>query len=320
MARLDPLPAQLLGRPFSLDEADAIGIPRSRLRRSDVESPVPGVRVARTEDRRRAGQASTTGTIEKPWKRAQRRLLERARIEHARLADGSALSHTTAAAVHGFPLRTSRLLDPKVHVTTYSENARRRRRGLAVHPLPRDERRVIVDGLWVTHPVDTWCALSAVVTLDELVELGDHLVRRQDPLATMTALDAAVRRYAGRKGAKKLRAALELVRPRTDSVRETRVRLALTRAGLPEPAVNTSVRDQHGRHIKLGDMVYEKERVLVEYDGEQHRTDSQQYHKDARDLEEAAAAGWLVIRVRKHDRDLASVAERVRAALRSRAT
>lgn len=312
-----PLPAALRDRPFTLREADAFGIPRGRLRRSDVATPARGVRVVQTEssgmqrDRKKPRRG-------KPWKRAERELLRRALVEQARLADGAALSHVTAGVIHGFPFRLARIRDAPTHITTYSDLARRRHTGVVVHPLPRDGRRVWVDGFVVTPPVDTWCALSALLSLDELIEIGDHLIRRQSPDATIEQLRAAVLRYAGRKGAKRLRAALELVRPRTDSVRETRLRLTLIRAGLPEPAVNASVRDAAGRHIKLGDLVYEDHRVLVEYDGEQHRRDSAQYHKDARDLERAAAAGWLVIRVRKHDRDPAGVARRVRAALRSR--
>ncbi|UYK40294.1 DUF559 domain-containing protein [Microbacterium terricola] len=253
-----------------------------------------------------------------PWLLLRQQVIQRARYEQARLAVGAAFSHTTAAAVHGFPLRARHLRMSELHITTYSDAARRRHRGVTVHPLPRDERRVMVDGLLVTHPIDTWCALSAMLSLDELVEIGDHLVRRQHPVASLDQLREAVRRYAGRHGAKVLRMAVDLVRERTDSSRETSLRLDLVRAGLPEPAINVSVRDQQGRHIKLGDMVYEQQRVLVEYDGEQHRTSSHQYHKDARDLERAISAGWLVIRVRRHDRDPREVAARVRAALRSR--
>ena len=311
MDRLPPFPDHLKGRPFSIGEADVSGVPRSRLRRSDVETPVRGVRLHRPpEDRVRKRKRS-----KKLWVRLRREIIAAARIEHARHALGSAFSHLTAAVLHRFPLRMHRLDPTVLHITTYSDNARRRRIGLRVHPMPRDERRVLVKGMMATHPVDTWCALSALLTLDELVAIGDHLVRRQSPDATMDDLRVAVDRYAGRHGAKRLREALELVRPRTDSPKETELRLILVRAGLPEPEVNISVRDREGRHIKLGDLVYEEERVLVEYDGEQHRTDSEQYAKDARDLERATNAGWKVIRVRKGDRDAREIVARVRLAL-----
>ena len=307
------LPPELCARPFSIAEADRLGVPRTRLRRRDLKTPVRGVRVASATP-----PAPVEGSA--PWITRVAQVWTAARIEHPRMAEGAAFSHFTAAVIHGFPLRTARIpADRPLDVTTYADSARRRRAGVTVHPLPRDERRVIVDGLQVTHPVDTWCALSAVLTVDELVEIGDHLMRRQSPDATLDQLHEAVRRYAGRHGAKRLRQAAELVRARTDSRRETWLRLVLHRAGLPEPEINVSVRDAEGRHIKLGDLVYERERVLVEYDGEQHRTDSMQYHKDTRDLERAVAAGWAVIRVGRLDRDERAIVRRVRSALHRRA-
>ena len=307
-----PLPEQIRGRPFTVTEALALGIGRNRLTRSDLTSPVPGVRIPRL--------ALSADPYEAPWERVRRLHLERAGAEAVRMPFATCFSHITAGLIHGFPLDAHRVEVSPIHVTAKSDAARRQRDGVKVHPLPRDLRRTrVIAGLRVTHPIDTWCALSSILSVDELVAIGDHLVRRQKPEATMAQLAAAVSRYAGRHGSKRLREAFELVRPMTDSVRETQVRVILVRAELPEPAINIMVRDREGRRIKLGDMVYESYRVLVEYDGEQHRTDAAQYDKDAEDLERAASAGWLQIRVRKgHLRHPAVIAERVRHALRSR--
>lgn len=226
------------------------------------------------------------------------------------------LSHITAAVLHRFPLSVPRIRDAAIHVTVRTPDARRRHRGVVMHPLPKDLTDVrTVEGLRVTSPVDTWCALSALLTIDELVRLGDHLVRREDPDATMARLHAAVRRYRGRHGVKRLRAAVDLVRPGTDSPRETDLRLRLVRGGLPEPQVNVPVRDGEGRHIKLGDLVFERYRVLTEYDGQQHRTDDIQYARDIWQLERATTAGWLVVRIRKGEEHTA--VRRTLAALRA---
>ena len=40
--------------------------------------------------------------------------------------------------------------------------------------------------------------------------------------------------------------------------------------------------------------------MLVEYDGEQHRTDNRQYARDVVRLNDLSAEGWLTIRVDKH--------------------
>lgn len=232
----------------------------------------------------------------------------------------AAFSHVTAGLLHGFPIRSHRIDPDVVHITSPSDGARRLRKGLHVHPLPRDLRRLVVrDGVWVTSAIDTWCALAASSSVDELVEIGDHLVRRQHPDARIEQLQEAVRRYAGRHGAKRLREAVDLVRPGTDSPKETAVRLTLVRGGLPEPAINIPITDRHGRRIRLGDMVYETHRVAVEYDGDQHRTDLAQYEKDVDALERAADAGWIVIRVRnRHLQHPDRIVSRVRTALRTR--
>ena len=78
------------------------------------------------------------------------------------------------------------------------------------------------------------------------------------------------------------------------------LRLALIRAGLPEPKVNAPIVDARGREIAIGDLVYPAQKVLVEYDGEQHRTDDRQYARDVVRLNNLAAEGWLAIRVDRH--------------------
>lgn len=287
------LPEGLRGRAFTTREAAHAGVSASRLRRSDLEHPVRGVHRERRPESPQSGN---------PWDRAVAGHTAAAHAEHARMPAGAVFSHITAAVLHGFPLSTARISGSPVHVTTATDAARRPRAGVRTHPLPRDMRRATIrHGLPATGVVDTWCALSAALSLDELVAIGDHLVRRRHPDATLEQLRRAVAGYAGRHGAKRLRAALELVRPRTDSTKETALRLVVVRAGIPEPAVNAPLFDRFGDFVKHGDLVFAREMVLLEYDGEQHRTDSAQYHRDASDMERLAAAGWFIVRVRNRD-------------------
>ena len=71
--------------------------------------------------------------------------------------------------------------------------------------------------------------------------------------------------------------------------------------------------------IATGDLVYRLYRVLVEYDGEQHRTDEEQYHWDVDRLDRIMEADWRVIRINKsHLRSKpASVLRKVETALRA---
>lgn len=177
-----------------------------------------------------------------------------------------------------------------------------------------------VAGLPLLTAVDAWCSLSTMLTVDELVVMGDALVRRQRPVATLPQLDQAVEGYAGRHGAKRLRAAHDLVRPRTDSPPESELRLALVHGGLPEPQINGWVCDARGRPLRLGDLLYRQRRILIEYDGAHHFEDLHQARKDIDVLDDAVAAGWRVIRAhRGHRRDgFSAVVERVRIALQER--
>lgn len=77
------------------------------------------------------------------------------------------------------------------------------------------------------------------------------------------------------------------------------LRLSLIRHGLPEPALNLPLLDARGGRIGFGDHVYPEFRVVVEYDGEQHRTDSKQFLHDIERHEALVRADWLHLRETK---------------------
>lgn len=298
MPRPQPLPSALAGRAFSVREArTAHGLTAGRLRGEDLAAPFHGVR---------SGEAPSTH-------------LGACLAYAVKLRPRDHLSHQSAAVVHGLPL-PRRLQDGPVHVTAALPTGRPRGRGVHGHSAaPQLVRSVVVRGIRVSHPVQVWCELAVSLTPAELVALGDALVRRNRPVATMGDLAAAVQAWRGRRGAAALLRALGLVRPRTDSWEETMLRLDLAAAGLPEPEVNGEIRDAGGRFLALGDLVFRGYRVLAEYDGEQHRTDGRQYGRDVDRLEDLAAAGWRVVRFTRQHRGLARLEriERVRLALRA---
>ncbi|WOF22650.1 hypothetical protein N8K70_14825 [Microbacterium betulae] len=308
------LPRRLAGRAFAVRDA---AIARGRLRRSDLAAPFAGVRVPIRAD----AALGPSDIDDDPWRRLREIALARAEAFSTVLPDGAVYSHHTAAHAHDLPLPRRHMDDLAVHVSVRTQAERRRRAGVAFHLVPPGRQRVhIVGGLPVTTAVDTWCALAGVLRVPEIVAMGDALVRRKRPLATMDELAEAVRRHRGRHGAKALRVALALIRPRTDSPAETELRLAIHDAALPEPEVNVWVLDGRGRRIRLGDLVYRRERILVEYDGPHHFTDPAQQQKDIDALDAAVAAGWRVIRVTNvHRRQgFAPIIRRLRDALRER--
>lgn len=147
--------------------------------------------------------------------------------------------------------------------------------------------------------------------------LGDSLVKAGR--TTAEKLVPAAVSWAGR-GAKRARRAAGWVRPHVDSAMETRLRMLLVLAGLPEPTINLIMRHPDGTWKWRLDLCYPALKVVVEYDGRQHSEDSRQWGKDLKRREELDALGWRIIVVTSDDlnHQPAQVLERVRAAMLAR--
>jgi hypothetical protein len=172
-----------------------------------------------------------------------------------------------------------------------------------------------VQGVPVVMPCEAWCQLAGTLGHDELVVAGDRLLGWPRPLASAEELDEAVDARTGRRGVRALIAARADLRSGSASARETRCRLLVVRAGFPEPELNGSIELSGG--TTPGDLVFREYRVLLEYDGEQHRTSDHQYARDIERLNDLALAGWLVVRVTKRTPP-AVILDRLDRALRSR--
>lgn len=160
---------------------------------------------------------------------------------------------------------------------------------------------------------ECWRGLAGLLSVDELIVAGDGLLCRQDPPSTIEQVGSVVLANSGRRGNADLRAALDLVRGRTDSPQETRLRLVLVRAGLPEGEVN-GVLTEPGEKTRFGDLVYRQEKVVVEYEGAHHQTSRASYLQDV-DRFGQLARRWEFVRVTK-EHDPRSVVAQVSAALR----
>ncbi|MFC4224730.1 hypothetical protein [Lysinibacter cavernae] len=89
-----------------------------------------------------------------------------------------------------------------------------------------------------------------------------------------------------------------MIREGSDSRQETLLRLLLADAGLPEPELNVDVCDSAGNWIARVDLLYSEFGVVVEYDGDQHRTSKRQYERDIHRFEDLMLAMNAVVRVR----------------------
>lgn len=316
MPRRQPLPDELRNRAFSVGEALQHGLTSGRLRGRDLERPFHGVRMPRgttSGAAPREGAAPRLGSAplltpsgfessESPpdAAAAARRHTQLCRAYATRMPPDQFFSHHTAARLFGLPVPGDDRADAVLHVSVFAPSRAPRLAGVQGHTTaPHAVRLGSIRGLRVTAPIDTWCQLAAVLDVDDLIVLGDALVRRTHPFATMNQLRTAVTEIAGSRGAGGLREALRWIRPGTDSPRETRLRLIIVRSGLPEPEVNGAIANEHGEFVALGDLVYRLYRVLVEYDGGDHRLREKIYNRDVDRLDDVMALAWRVVRINR---------------------
>jgi very-short-patch-repair endonuclease len=278
-----PLPAPLDTQPFALVTARRLGVGRGRLRAADLSIPFRGTRVSTAERSSIALLAAAYSTLMPPHQ---------------------VFSHWTAAVLLGLRLPEGgawlKAAGARLDVAVVAPHRAPRRRGIRGHEI-RSSVAVwtFPAGVKVTSPIDTWIALASEMSVDDLIVMGDGLVSRNGPRASLAELVVAVERAVSRPGVARLREALRWIRARTDSARETMLRLLIVRAGLPEPRVNGEIKNRFGAVIGHGDLVYREAQVLVEYDGRGHWENGRQFAVDIRRLDEFMEEGWRVIRVDK---------------------
>lgn len=209
---------------------------------------------------------------------------------------GTVISHWTCLALLGLDYEQGR---DEVHVTPPPSASRpRHQRGIRVHERSASSPSLSVRGLPVSGPGRTFVDMAALVPPDELVVIGDHLLRRAGGL---DALVEGLERERGQRHVVRARRALPLLRVGVDSPPETRLRLRIVRFGLPEPEVNITVRDRAGGWLGRAELGYRKERVLIQYEGDIHRTDRRRWRKDIARDESYRDEGWAVLRATADD-------------------
>ena len=288
MTRRAALPDGWGQAPFSVSGALEAGVSASRLRASDLVAPFHGVRTP----------VSLLDRVE--WL---------CRAYQERMRAGDVFSHSTVARLYGLPLplylaaeESHASASPHVlHVSTKAPGRAPEGRGVLGHRVPGDvwkTREVVYrdpeTGEFLAFaamtPEVAWAQLATALDLGDLVALGDamvahiessgSLIASERPFATIADLSAAVMAWGSRPGSQKLRAALALVRVGSLSRPESLCRVQLMAAGIPEPQLNVHVADAAGRPIARADISWPQFRVLVEYEGDWHRTSLSKFRSD----------------------------------------
>lgn len=289
MRPAQPLPPLLHETCFTLDHAIELGISAGRLRGRDLVSPSRSLR-----------QPSTMSPDPLVLARSLRAL-----------HPDAVLSHQTAARWWRLPLPLRLADGPTVHLSLPVREGgavQVRRRNVSAHrtALPVDDVHR-VDHWAVTSPERTFFDLAPALTTDKLVILGDAIVcahpdDRPSTRRTLSTPARLVERCAGShaRGVRAARAALDLVRVGSDSPPETQLRLAVVRAGLPEPVLNVVLAVRGRRRLVFPDLAFRQHRVSVQYDGA-HHADPRQHRRDIERADVTVAAGWVEVRISADD-------------------
>lgn len=303
---------ELAGRAFTAAAAAAHGVSRDRLTRSDVVALGSGVHALRAFAERfdddallRAKAAALIAERPDAW-----------------------VSHASAARLHGLWLPRALRDDTRLHLSRPAgPDTWTRRRGVCGHRMQvRDGDVVRVGGLPASSPARAWLDVAGRCGEHELIIMGDQLIRtpylryegRSTPFATVPGLREMLDDARGAPGRRRCLAALERMRIGADSVQETRLRLALVDAGLPEPALQVPA-VPGDRFSPRADLGYPELKIAIQYEGETHFGPEQQRADQRRD-NVFHGEGWTVLRVNVEDhRDgFAAIVAQVAALLAAR--
>ena len=244
VSRIPRIPPELMKAPFSLREARRAGLTESSLQGKSWRRL--GVELYCWE-----------GLRQDPW-------LHLSALVRM-LPPEAVFAGTTAAWMMGLDFVPN---DP-VEIIVSVGSGLRSRSGLAVRraELPASDVSTI-RGLPATAVHRTLCdlclrlpAVNALIAIDMAVHVG--------------LTDAnAIRLYSdgrqGRAGVFRLRSLAEIAAD-AESPMETRLRWLLIQAGLPYPEVQTKLRDREQRFLGRADLYYPGARLILEYDGANHR-------------------------------------------------
>jgi very-short-patch-repair endonuclease len=227
------------------------------------------------------------------------------------LPPDAAFGLETAAQLLGLPVpRTT----GHVQVVLRPRPVLPQRRGLQVHIRQLTGSDVQdIDGLRLTAPAQLFLDLAAKWAPDELMALGDALLRE----GRMTAEDLAERlgRADRVRGVVRAREVAPRLSQHAQSRPESLIRYWLQESDLPDPELQVPVLDRQGRAVTHADLGYSRWKLALEFEGRQH-ADPDQFGRDIDRYSLMAADGWLVLRfAKRHLSGPWTVVERTRRAL-----
>ncbi|MGP6175956.1 hypothetical protein ACTU6U_01470 [Microbacterium sp. A196] len=277
-----------LGERFSIADAEAVGVRPGRHSARDLHRPYSGVR------------SMTMPETFDDW----------VRCCALRLKPGQRFGRTTAARLWGLPLPTRWKEGEEIDVvvptgTTPPKTSRVRGSRL------KTERAVtrILKGVPVVDAVAALFMCAPDLTVDQAIVMIDALLTPAlnypdlgpgKPMATLSEIEARLAMWRQFPGQRTIQQALPSARVGVESPKETETRLLIIDSGLPEPVVQFEVRVE-GELIARPDLAYPELKIGIEYDGDGHRTDKDEWRRDIQRHRALTAAGWVSLHLTEAD-------------------
>lgn len=243
-----PIPVHLRDRTFGLEEARAAGITSRMLEHDRFVEVYPRVYCL-------AGLELSAA--------------ERITAARRNLPSDARTTHVTRLRELGYehgPLEPLHFVVPRdLHLVVEGITVHR-----TVSMAPDDGSGVCAEAVFVS--------LAATERMIDLIVIGDWLLSHGH--MTAESLVEFVLSSSWRRGAREALVVAPHLDARARSPKESETRAILVFAGLPVPEVNAEVRDSTGALVGIGDLVYRRWRLLVEYEGRQHALDVGQFAHD----------------------------------------
>lgn len=204
------------------------------------------------------------------------------------LPGDAVLSHTTRLELAGVDVG-----DPVLHFTIGRE-LHLEYDGVMLH---RTVKLPPCDGLGVSLAA-AWVQSASVLSPIWAIAAADRLIARK--LTTMATLVEVAVLDPWRPGAELVEQLVPWVDARSASFPESRTRVLLRAAGLEAPEVNAPIMDGPDL-LAVGDLVFRRWRLVVEYEGRQHAFDTRQFEWDIERYRRLSESGWRYLRLTARD-------------------
>lgn len=287
MRRPKPLPRRL-GDRFTTRAAAAAGVGRSRRDAVDLARPFHGARA-------RSAPASFRDLVD---------------CYRAIMLPGQVFVGPTAMRLWGLPLPDAWSAAEPLHVCVGPDAAPPRGAGVKGRRLvPHRARQMIFTGAAVVDPVAAVLTTRSALGFAQLVAAFDALlttaanypgIKAPRPLATREEIRCRLEEWGRFSGCVRARRALGMAREGAESPKESETRVLIMDHGLPEPVMQWIVRDG-GDFVARVDLAYPELKIAIEYEGDGHRTEKEQWRADIRRQRRLEDLGWIVIRLTESD-------------------